>query len=80
MKTAFRVLGLTLALAASFYPPASASSGTCFYYCEYTRGYISANNQADCCSGMMEYPCMEGGQGTPYRFWDPSVGMMSTCW
>lgn len=73
MKTALRVCGLTLALIAAFYSPASAYWVTCYYMCD--DGFrTTASSYQECCGGTGYFPCPGGGQGSPYGYddgWGP---------
>lgn len=73
MKTAFRILGLTLALVVTFYSPASAFLVTCYYWCPVPEGRRTTfTTYENCCgSGSSGYfPCPGGVQGTPYGYND----------
>lgn len=71
MKAAFRVLGLTLTLLATFYTPASAFGVTCYYWCEDGIRTTSVSYE-ECCGGgwptSTAFPCPGGEKGVPYGY------------
>jgi hypothetical protein len=69
MKTVLRILGLTLALIAVFYTPASAFPVTCYYWCPEGRRTTSATYEECCGFGASgSFPCSDGSQGFPYGY------------
>ena len=70
MKTAFRIFGLTLALVAALFSPASAFSVTCYYFCWPGGRQTTTTTYEQCCQGASggEFPCPDGSQGNPYGY------------
>ena len=73
MKTALRIAGITLTLAAALNSSVGASYFvTCYYFCIPEGRRTTTVTYEQCCEGAPgNFPCANGSQGSPYGYMSP---------